>query len=102
MVGKPLVFLAARRATGTESELHWDRRWAAEPGVRHTFRALTLVWGAGLLLEALLRAPLVYLLPVDTMVGLSGGLQAAAIILLLAWSVRYVRQRRRAAANRQA
>jgi hypothetical protein len=91
LLRRPLVYLAARR-TGPD----WDRRWAAEPGVRHTFTVLTAGWGLGLLAEAAVRVPLVFALPADTMVGLSTLLQLAAVAGLLLWSVRYVRHRRSA------
>lgn len=97
LMGKPLVYFAAQRATGGA----WTDRWATEPGVRHTFTTLTVGWGAGLLAEAVIRIPLVYLLPTDTMVGVSSALQAVAILGLIGWSVRYVQARRRRAAAAQ-
>lgn len=98
-VGWPLIYLAAKRAGGEEAEEAWEKRWTTEPGVRHTFTTLTLVWGAGLLLEAVVRIPLVYMVSPDTMVGVSSALQAVAIIGLLGWSVLYVKRRRQNAAK---
>ncbi|GAA1964529.1 VC0807 family protein [Amycolatopsis minnesotensis] len=95
VVGKPLVFLAARRASGDAEAPGWDHRWATEPGVRRTFTVLTFTWGWGLLAEATVRIPLVYLLPPDVMVGVSSALQVVAVAALVAWSVRYVKRRKR-------
>ncbi|MFD1045709.1 VC0807 family protein [Kibdelosporangium lantanae] len=94
VVRRPLVFYAAKRASSPVASTDWDTRWANEPGVRHTFMVLTAGWGFGLLAEAVVRVPLIYLLPSDTMVGLSSVLQLVAIGLLVLWSVRYVKARR--------
>ncbi|QWF83999.1 VC0807 family protein [Amycolatopsis sp. CA-230715] len=93
-VGRPLVFLAARRASGEAQASEWDSRWTAEPGVRRTFTVLTFTWGWGLLAEAVARIPFVYLLPPDAVMGVSSALQAIAVLALVAWSVRYVKRRK--------
>ncbi|WP_241481671.1 DUF3159 domain-containing protein, partial [Nocardiopsis gilva] len=72
----------------------WDALWATDPGFRSTFVRLTLVWGSGLLAEAVVRLPLVFALPVDVMAGLSTALTAITIALLAVWTVRYVRRRK--------
>jgi hypothetical protein len=50
------------------------------------FRRSAIVWGVGLLLEAALRIPLIYLLPIDVMVGLSTGMMVAVIVGLSIWN----------------
>ncbi|WP_222853430.1 VC0807 family protein [Fodinicola acaciae] len=95
--GKPMVYYGARRfAAGTpEKVAEMDRRYATEPRFRQTFRTMSLVWGCTLLVEAAVRIPLVYLLPVDVMAGLSQMTGIAVIGLLILWTMRYVRRRRR-------
>jgi hypothetical protein len=43
----------------------WEARWDTEPTFRHHLRLVTAVWGAGFLLDAILRVVLVYTIPVD-------------------------------------
>lgn len=57
---------------------------------RRIFRFTTLGWGIGLLGESVVRVPLVYLLPVDVMVGLSTALMIAAMVLLVLWNGVYI------------
>ncbi|MHA6624376.1 VC0807 family protein [Pseudonocardia sichuanensis] len=72
-----------------------------DPDVRRGFRRASAVWGFGLLTEALVRVPLVFLLPVSVMVGLSTVLFVAAFACLITWNVWFVaRARRRMAAAR--
>lgn len=88
-----------------EREASWERRWTEEPRLRHTFLMLSLGWGIGLFAEAAVRVPLVYLLPIDVMAGLSQLMLLAAIGVLVAWTVAYIRRARRrgaAAAAEQA
>jgi hypothetical protein len=90
-VGRPLVFFAAKRmAPGREEE--WEHNWATLPGFRRVFVLMSAVWGCGLLLEALVRIPLVFLLPVDVMVALSNVLLLVAMALLAAWTGWYARR----------
>jgi hypothetical protein len=48
------------------------------------------VWGVGLLAEAVLRIPLVVLLPVDIGVGASEGLFVATFVALMVWNGWYI------------
>jgi hypothetical protein len=66
--------------------------YAAEPEVRHGHRLSTTVWGGRLLLESMVRVPLVYLLPVPVMVGVSEAMMLATFAGLMAWNVWYVRR----------
>lgn len=83
--GKPLTLSAFQT---------WQPRQAAEmeeyyrtiPPVRHTFRLSAVVWGVGLLLEAAVRIPLIYLLPVDVMVGVSTAMMVTVIVGLSIWN----------------
>jgi len=50
------------------------------------------VWGIGLLIEAALRVPLIFLLPISVMVAVSQAMMIAAFALLIAWTSWYVRR----------
>jgi intracellular septation protein A len=97
VVGRPMMFHAAQRFSATTSEKRawWNTKWQTSAGFRRGFRVMSMVWGVGLLVEAAVRIPLIYVLPVPVMVGLSTLLQVAAFTLLMAWSVWYGRRMRR-------
>ncbi|MFD1537863.1 VC0807 family protein [Nonomuraea guangzhouensis] len=99
LVGRPLMYALMRRLTADDPQkpAEWDRLWGSAPEFRRLFRTLTLVWGVGLLAEAVIRIPLIYRLPLDVMTGLSTVLQLATFALLIGWSLLY-RQRRMARA----
>lgn len=88
VAGKPLTLSAFQT---------WQPRQAAEmeelyrtiPPVRRTFRVSAVVWGVGLLLEAIVRIPLIYLLPIDVMVGVSTAMMVTVIVGLSIWNVWY-------------
>jgi hypothetical protein len=66
--------------------------YAADPDVRRGHRLSSAVWGTGLLLESIVRAPLVYLLPIPVMVGLSEAMMIATFAGLIAWNLWYIRR----------
>lgn len=95
---RPLIFrlnqdLAADDAARAGFEAIWER-----PDGRRAFRLLTLVWGVGLVGEAVARVICVLVLPLGTAAALSPVLPLVAIGGLTVWTVRYSRARRRAAA----
>ncbi|MET9251696.1 VC0807 family protein [Nonomuraea sp. NPDC003709] len=102
LAGKPLMYAVMRRLTaGDPGKLaEWERLWQSAPQFRKVFLTLTLVWGAGLLTESIIRIPLIYSLPLDVMAGLSTVLQLATFALLIGWSLLYRRQRLGRAAAR--
>ena len=95
LVGTPLT-LAAMQSFQPARRAELRRRYDADPRVRHGHRVSSTVWGAGLLAEALVRVPLVFLLPVSVMVGVGEALTVATFGGLIAWTVRYVRRSRAA------
>lgn len=96
--GTPLT-LAAWQAFAPARAAALAERFRTDPRVRRGVRVTSVVWGAGLLCEAVIRVPLVYLLPVEVMVGLSTALTVTTFALLTCWNVGYVaRARRRMAA----
>jgi hypothetical protein len=98
--GRPLTLLAQQSfRPGKAAEMAAE--YAADPHVRHGHRVASLVWGAGLLTEAVVRVVLVYSLPVSVMVGLSTVLTVVTFTGLLGWTARYTAtaQRRAEAAS---
>ncbi|GAA1873979.1 hypothetical protein GCM10009836_63760 [Pseudonocardia ailaonensis] len=60
--------------------------------VRRGHRFSSTVWGVGLLAEALIRIPLVFLLPVSVAVGLTEALLIVTLVGLAAWNAWWVRR----------
>ena len=96
--GTPLS-LAASQSFQPARKAEIRREYEADPDVRRGHRISSTVWGGVLLAEASVRIPLIYLLPVDVMVGLSEAMFVATFAGLLAWTVWYVK-RGEAAARR--
>lgn len=98
--GRPFVYHASKRfrAAGGMEEAEWERKWRDLPGFRRLFRSLTMVWAIAFLLEALVRVPLVYLLPIDLAATASGLLMPVLLIGLLTWTLRRGRRAERQAA----
>ena len=86
---RPLTLLAAQTWRPRQAQ-RLAELCKGEPAVRHAFRVSALGWGIGLLGEAVLRVPLVFLLPVDVMVGLSTAMMIAAMAGLAGWNAAYI------------
>jgi hypothetical protein len=86
--GKPLT-LSAFQTWQPRQAREMEEFYRTIPPVRHTFRLSAVVWGLGLLLEAIVRIPLIYLLPIDVMVGLSTALMVVVIVGLSIWNAWY-------------
>jgi hypothetical protein len=89
------IFHAAQRlfAGGDAArEAAWEERWRNSPRFRRAIRRLTLIWGLGLLGEAVVRAGIIYLLPV-TQAAIWGQVWAIAVIgALIVLSIRAARR----------
>lgn len=85
----PLLLVVVREGANEAKRQEIDRLCAEIPAFRNAFRRMTVVWGVVLLAEAVLRVPLVYLLPVDAMIGLSIVLLAVVVVALSAWTSWY-------------
>ncbi len=95
---RPLTLSAAQTWKPARAE-RLAELYRSEPAARRVFRVSALGWGAGLLGEATLRVPLVYLLPVNVMVGLSTAMMIIAMAGLAIWNAVYItRAARRAPA----
>lgn len=89
--GKPLAYHASQRvaAPTVEERDAWARMWTAQPIFRSRFRTMSLVIGGALLVEAVVRVPLIYVLPIDVMAVLSPVLTPVVITLTSIWAVHY-------------
>jgi hypothetical protein len=91
LLDRPLMLTAAQRF-GARSE--GERRemevwWNEDPVFRHVVGVMSVVWCLGLIGEAALRIPLIYLLPIDVMAGLSTVLSVAVLSGLFVWTQWY-------------
>jgi hypothetical protein len=87
---RPLMFSVALELTGpdTAKGREMARLWEYE-GYRHVFRIITVVWGAGFLLEAALRVVIVYNTSTGTALGSSTVTPFAWGAVLSAWTIAY-------------
>lgn len=98
LTGKPLIYRLNLDLAGTNpvarssAEALWER-----PSARRHMRLLTLVWGVGLIVEALARLLAVATLPIVTATALSPVIQFTAFGLLALLTVLFVREQRRRA-----
>lgn len=98
VVGRPLI-LEAMENLPTSRSADVVGRYATEPAVRRTVRVLTAVWGVGLLVDALVRIPIVYALPISAGVAVSPVLSFAFLAVLGAATALIVRRARRTGAT---
>jgi hypothetical protein len=79
--GRPFTYQALRTLLpGKTTTL--EQLWASDASFRRVWRGLTVLWGVGLLCDALLRLLMAYTLPVDSVPALDGALYAVSWILL--------------------
>jgi hypothetical protein len=71
--------MEGRRPFGTAS---WEQLWTDEPEFRRIWRVSTVIWGAGLLVDAVLRILMSYTLPVAVVPGLGGALWPVTFIAI--------------------
>lgn len=88
---RPLTYYATLRFAGEGGAAAVRERWL-DPAARRGWYTASAVWGAGLLLEAVLRIAVVYLVPLDTAVAASTALQVTALTLLIGWTVHSIRR----------
>ena len=93
--------LAASQSFQPERYAHLRREYDTEPLVRRGYRVSSVGWGVGLLTEAVVRVPLVYVLPISVMVAVGEAMSIAFLAGLIVWNRWYVRRlTARAAAER--
>jgi len=96
LTARPLTLSAFQTWKPAEAE-EMGELYRTVPAARRIFRVSSLVWGLGLLAEAAVRVPLVYLLPLDVAVGASTGLMVVTMVGLSVWNGVYATRARRRA-----
>jgi hypothetical protein len=92
---RPLIYtlnldLAGGDATArAEGVALWEK-----PRARRAFRLLTIVWGIGLMLDALIRVAVTLSVPLATAAALSPIISLVVIGGLIVWNIAYVRAQR--------
>ncbi|MCA2227609.1 VC0807 family protein [Nonomuraea aurantiaca] len=91
LIGRPAAFALAIRfgAEDEKTAARWRVLYQADPAFRRVYLVMTVTWALALLAESLIRIPLIYLLPVDVMTGLSTVLLVGTLCLIAAWSAWY-------------
>ncbi len=89
-VGRRPLTLAAQQSWQPAQTAELMEEYRTDPNVRHGHRFSSTVWGVVLLAEAAIRVPLVYLLPIDVMVGVSTAMMVAVFAGLIIWNARWV------------
>ncbi len=74
---RPLM--EGRKLLGTRS---WDALWETEAVFRRIWRTSTVIWGAALLADAVVRVVMAYALPVDVVPALGGALWPVTFLLI--------------------
>ncbi|GAA2391798.1 VC0807 family protein [Dactylosporangium salmoneum] len=92
-IGRPLIYHAALRMQQGDPAraAEFERKWTDLPQFRRSFRIMSAVWGGGLLLDAIVRVPLVLALSTSAAVTASTVLFIAVMVLLALWNVRFVK-----------
>ncbi len=67
-------------------------RFAHDATARRGFRLAAVVWGCGLVAEAIARIPLVYVLPLPVAVAATEALLLLTIAALAVWTAWYLRR----------
>jgi intracellular septation protein A len=94
---KPLLFHLVK-ATVSKQRMRPDdfaSRWSI-PGFRFTFYLMTVVWGVGLLVEAITKIILAFTMATGPFLAISPIISYGVYFGLLGWSIWYGNQRRKA------
>ena len=70
----------------------WESNWRESPEFRHVMRAVTVIWGSGFLLEAVIRMLLAFTLPIDLVPAVTAAQFIALLMLMLLIAPRYGRR----------
>jgi hypothetical protein len=90
LAGRVPLTLAATQTWRPARAERVTELYHSDPRVRRVFRVSAFGWGVGLFAESFVRLPLVYLLPIDVMVGLSTVLMITAMATLVVWNGVYI------------
>jgi hypothetical protein len=91
LVGRPLMLTAVQRfgARSERERLEFETLWTSAADFRHMIAVMSLVWCFGLIGEAALRVPLIFLLPIDVMAGVSTVISIGVLAGLFTWTQWY-------------
>jgi intracellular septation protein A len=94
---RPLLFHLVKTTVSKQgmSEADFAARWSI-PGFRFTFYLMTVVWGIGLLIEAISKIVLAFTIPTGPFLAISPIISYGIYFGLLGWSIWYGNQRRKA------
>jgi hypothetical protein len=92
IIGRRPLTLAASQSFQPGKAAEIAEEFRTEPAARRAHRLISCVWGGGLLTEAILRIPVVYLLPIDAGYLISELMLVAAFALLIGWTIWYMRK----------
>lgn len=94
---RPLIFHLASEK-GSEERESIDRLWEVSAPYRALMRQMTVAWAVVLIGEAIVRALLIPLLPVDVFLIVSEAMWIIVFAAMIAWSMRYGNRRGKAIA----
>ena len=103
-IGKPLIYQLARARMVRDSsdELEEFEALRSNKYFRRTMTVLTVVWGAGLLVDAAVSIALVYALPIKTYLAVNPVVSYGTMGALSLWTFLYVKRQRKKGAERRA
>lgn len=95
-LGKPLLLAIGRGIAeakrGKGGGEVWAGRWDRDAGFRHGIRLITIVWGVGLVFDAVVRVVIAYVLPLDAVPGVTTIQWIVLFALLYGFTMIYSRQ----------
>jgi hypothetical protein len=95
-VGRPAQLTLGRTIAevkrGAEGAAAWAARWETDARFRRGLRIDTAVWGAVLLVHAVVHVVLVYTLPIDLISLVTTVAWLGSLALLITWHVWYIRR----------
>ena len=95
-VGRPAQLTLGRTIAevkrGAEGAAAWAARWETHARFRRGLRIDTAVWGAVLLVHAVVHVVLVYTLPIDLISVVTTVVWLGSLALLITWHVWYIRK----------
>jgi hypothetical protein len=102
-IGKSLIYQLARASMLRRSAAEADAFALNRNNIhfRHSMNVMTVVWGAGLLLQTAIACVLVFLMPIAAYLVVSPILGYGTMGALALWTFRYVAQRKRQARSAQ-
>ncbi len=87
---KPLIYYFAERFSNSDkiNKEFLEKRWES-PYFRHSIKLITLVWGIALVLEAIIKVVLVFILSISAFLVISNFVSYGIIGLAIFWTISY-------------